>query len=360
MATMASVKVFAPFAAYPSFASVRNRNWLRTDTSYKPEGVEVTYLNYPALPAISRPFNGLTCARTVLPHVEREHVDVILSYWLYPDAYAATIVGKRLGIPVVSKVIGSDLNVVGGSSKWLAKQTLMRSSMVLTVSEALRDKVIALGIPADKVVTIANGCDERIFYLRERDEARTAVGFASSRKMVLYAGRLDVLKGLRELVQAFAVGAMQTDAELVLLGNGPAKQDLQELAAKLGVQNRVRFEPAVPTERVALWMSACDVFCLPSYAEGYPNATLEALRSGRPVVGTAVGGVPEQVGEGVNGLLVPPKDVGALAAALGAALGKDWDYAMIAAGNSRTWNEVAAETLDVCEEAIRRNSVAPH
>ena len=96
MATMASVKVFAPFAAYPSFASVRNRNWLRTDTSYKPEGVEVTYLNYPALPAISRPFNGLTCARTVLPHVEREHVDVILSYWLYPDAYAATIVGKRL------------------------------------------------------------------------------------------------------------------------------------------------------------------------------------------------------------------------------------------------------------------------
>ena len=98
-------------------------------------------------------------------------------------------------------------------------------------------------------------------------------------------------------------------------------------------------------------MVASDLVTLPSYSEGHPNVLVEALASGRPVVATPVGGIPEVV-DAASGLLVPPRDADALADALAKALAQDWDEAALARRFSRDWEQVARDTLRACEEAL--------
>jgi teichuronic acid biosynthesis glycosyltransferase TuaC len=99
-------------------------------------------------------------------------------------------------------------------------------------------------------------------------------------------------------------------------GIGPMREGLERRAAELGVADRIRFVGKIPHDEVGWWMAAGDVFVLPSLSEGLPTVVCEAMNCGRPVVATAVDGTPEIVRDGETGLLVPPRDPEALAAAL--------------------------------------------
>ncbi|MGB9605531.1 MAG: glycosyltransferase, partial [Bryobacteraceae bacterium] len=121
----------------------------------------------------------------------------------------------------------------------------------------------------------------------------------------------------------------------------------REAARKLG--GRALFVGLLPPERVARWMAAADVVCLPSRSEGCPNVLIEAIACGRPVVATAVGGVPELV-SAETGTLAPPDRPQALAEALLEALGRHWDPEVIAGQRRRGWDQVAAETCRICEQ----------
>jgi glycosyltransferase involved in cell wall biosynthesis len=126
-------------------------------------------------------------------------------------------------------------------------------------------------------------------------------------------------------------------AELTALATDPASQ--------------MRLLGAQPASTVASWMAACNLLALPSYSEGHPNVLVEALACGRPVVSTPVGGVPEVVDDSCA-MLVPPRDVPALAGALADVLDRDWDEAALSRRFSRSWGDVAAETLAACDEAL--------
>ena len=115
--------------------------------------------------------------------------------------------------------------------------------------------------------------------------------------------------------------------------------------------NQSSLIPPCPTDKVALWISAGDLVTLPSYAEGCPNAIVEALSSGRPVVATNVGGIPELVDD-TCGRLVPPKDVPALAAALDTVLSQTWDANAIVARQSRSWTQVADQLYRTLREVL--------
>jgi rhamnosyl/mannosyltransferase len=133
---------------------------------------------------------------------------------------------------------------------------------------------------------------------------------------VLFVGRLIYYKGADVLVRAMA----DVDADLVMIGRGPLKADLEALAASLGVGARVRFVDPVGDEDLAAWYHAADVFCLPSVArsEAFGLVQLEAHAAGVPVVSTTLTtGVPFVNQHGVTGLTVPPGDAAALADALG-------------------------------------------
>jgi glycosyltransferase involved in cell wall biosynthesis len=134
---------------------------------------------------------------------------------------------------------------------------------------------------------------------------------------VLFVGRLRTRKAVAVLVEAWCeVVAAAPSATLVLLGDGEQRARLAERVLALRLSESVRLAGAVPRGETERWLRSADVFCLPSTYEGFPLAILEAMACGLPVVATAVAGVPEAVADGRTGLLVPPEDAGALAAAL--------------------------------------------
>ena len=145
----------------------------------------------------------------------------------------------------------------------------------------------------------------------------------------VFVGRLTEQKALPVLLEAVA---RVEGARLELVGDGPERARLEELAGELGLDGRVQFAGALARDEVLAHLAGARAAVLSSAWENLPHAAVEALSVGTPVVSTAVGGVPEVVHDGENGLLVPPGDVAALASALGAIARDDALRARLAAG----------------------------
>ena len=347
----AAIEVVCPHEHYPNLKWLLPGRYETLDRTYQPPEFHTTYFEYPAIPIFSRPFNGPACARILLPYVRASRPELILNYWLYPDGFAAVRVGRTLGVPVIVGAIGSDLRRRNDPlTIRLVRQTMVEADGVITVSEELRQRAIALGVPAEKVTTILNGCDTAVFHPGERDAARRELGCDPQSEIILYAGNLFAAKGLGELMQAFlGLAESRPHAHLAIIGQGPYGETLARRAAAAGLQNRVTLPGRRDAAGVAAWMRAADVFCLPSYSEGCPNVIVEALACGRPVVATTAGGIPELV-DHACGILVPPRDATRLRQALDQALSKTWDPAAIARAHTRSWEEVAADTLALCRK----------
>jgi teichuronic acid biosynthesis glycosyltransferase TuaC len=353
---LATVNVYSPQATYPSWLHATSRTWAKTDLSYSPELLNAQYFSYPAVPVLSRPVNGLLCARKLEPFLKKNPPDVILSYWVYPDGFSAVHVGRKLGVPVVVKAIGSDVNHASDAvSATLVQYVLNRANRVLTVSEHLRGKVIGNGVAPAKVITVVNGCDTSIFCNADREKARRELGILPDTNLVLYVGRFDLAKGLRELLRATSNLVQNFPSlQLAMVGDGPAAAELARLARTLGLTGRVIFVPACSSRDVARWMAAATLCTLPSYREGCPSVVLEALSSGRAIVATAVGGIPELVTDD-SAILVPSRDAVALTEGIRSALERSWDSVEISRRMGRGWDDVARETFDVCQNVLHEH-----
>jgi teichuronic acid biosynthesis glycosyltransferase TuaC len=352
LSKLAEVRVLSPVARYPRWATPRSYLFRDADPAHVVPGCDVRYVDYPALPLVTRPFNGALCARTLHAPLRAFAPDVVLSYWLYPDAYGAMRAARRAGLPLVVGARGSDLRVRDALSKRLTRPVLHAAQRILVVSEdlgrvAVRDYVA----DASRIRAIPNGCDASIFHPQSRSAARAALGIDDDAELVAYVGRLVPEKGLRELVDAMAALAPQRPKlQLALIGEGPMRAELDaRVAAESGL--RTHLPGAQGPHDVARWMAASNAVTLPSYSEGHPNVLVEALACGRPVVSTPVGGVPEVV-DAESGLLVAVRDSAALAAGLREALDRPWDEAALSRRFSRGWDAVAADTLQACEEAL--------
>jgi len=160
----AEVQVFYPNATYPRFLQPRTRTYDKLDPSFRPPDISVSYFNYPALPLISRPFNGWMTARTLLPHVRAFAPDVVFGCFLYPEGFAALRIGRSLGVPVSVMSIGSDLNRIGDSLSARYTRTVLREAdSIVTVCDDLRKTAVAKGAPAAKARAVLNGCDIAVF-----------------------------------------------------------------------------------------------------------------------------------------------------------------------------------------------------
>ena len=350
----ASIEVVCPLEHYPNFPGLKPSRYERSNLSWQPPEFQPTYVEYPAIPLLSRPFNGRVCTSILLPYVRVTKPDVILSYWLYPDGYAAVRIGRQLGVPVIVGAIGSDIRLRNDPvTIRLVRQTMLDADAVITVSEELRDRVMAQGVSPEKIQAIRNGCDTAIFHPGDRLEARRAAGIDADGELIVYGGNLLVSKGLGELLEAFVeLAKTRPKTRLAIIGQGPYGETLARRAAAAGLKDRVLLPGRRDAKGMAEWMRAASVFCLPSYSEGCPNVVVEALACGRPLVATNVGGIPELVSP-ATGLLIPPRDASALRAALDQALAREWDAAEIARTSTRSWESVAAETLAVCRKVAK-------
>lgn len=194
--------------------------------------------------------------------------------------------------------------------RWI-RHTLESSSVVLALSSRwagfLHDYA-----PRANVVVIPNSVP-----------LPPAADGAETPGRILFLGEIGPRKGIYELLSALALLAPQhPDAHLAIGGQGEVEQ-VRQRAAELGIAERVQFLGWVGAERKREELARAAIFCLPSHAEGLPMAMLEAMAAARAVVVTGVGGIPDAVRDGDNGLLVPPGDAGRLAQALGALLGDD-------------------------------------
>lgn len=285
----------------------------------------------------------------------RGKVDVVLASWAYPDGFAGVVLARMLGVPAVVKLHGSDINVnarLPGPRRQLS-WALPRAARVVAVSRALADEVAALGVPRERLALVMNGVDAELFRPGDRAAARAALGLPAGVPIALYVGNLKEAKGVLDLAAAFErLAARRADAHLVVVGGGDARAALDATAARLG--GRMHVLGPRPLADVPAFMAACDVLALASWAEGTPNVVLEALASGRRVVATSVGGIPDLVHAPALGELVAPRAPDALADALDRALSTPYDPAAVAALGARGgWASSAAALHQVLEDAVR-------
>ena len=350
----AEVRVFYPNAAYPRFLKPRSRTYDKLDPTFSPPGVDARYYDFFALPLITRPVNGEMEFRALLPHVRAFAPDLVFGCFLYPAGYAALKIGKSLGVPVVEMSIGSDINRIGDPiSAWFSRGVLRQADFLVTVSEDLRRKAVAMGAPAATSRTILNGCDLEVFHPGDRNQARKRLRIDPSVEAVVYVGRMDLTKGLRELVEAAAkLHPSRPALHVFIVGDGADRAAIENAIVSNHAADYIHLFPGCAFDEVAIWMTAADLVTLPSYMEGCPNVVLEALACGRPVVATNVGGIPEILDESC-GRLVPPRDSVKLADALAAVLDLSWDAAAISAHGGRSWSTTAGELLEVFQSVVK-------
>lgn len=327
------------------------------------DGLPVLHPRAPYLPRVGSLLSAINAPlymASLLPLVPRlrNQFDVVLGAFLFPDAWAAQQLAKLLRLPYIVKAHGTDVNVTARSPSIqpFIRSTLRGAHCAIAVSRPMLDSLITLGAYPDRVTLVPNGVDRELFRPRDRTRARTLLGLPEHGKVLLFVGRLEREKGLDELTRAYRdlVRKSSETISLVIVGDGSMSE---RLSLQLNGVPNVVLAGARPAEDVAHYLAAADVLVLPSWAEGTPNVILEALAAGRPIVATHVGGIPDVVRHDHTGLLVPPRDVGALASALNAALCRSWNEEEIVQTAPPDWDCSGKLLYAVLERASGRARV---
>lgn len=263
-----------------------------------------------ALPLARKSFAGFRAIRSLL---KAEDVQVVNTHsstdsWLTALACiglgdAPAIVRTRhISAPIPSNPL----------TRWLYFRA---AAHIVTTGEALRRQVIAeAGADPARVTSVPTGIDLDRFHPGNRIAMRAELGLAQEDFLVGIVATLRSWKGHRYLLDAIA-RIPDTRVKAVVVGGGPGEDNLRRQAADLGIEARVIM--AGQREDVVPWLQSFDVFALPSYAnEGVPQAIMQAMACGLPVITTAIGAIGEAASDGVTALMVQPQNADALAAAI--------------------------------------------
>jgi glycosyltransferase involved in cell wall biosynthesis len=335
-------------------------------------GVDVSRPRYVELPSSGfRHLSGWSMFRCLLPYVrplrEDFRFNVIHAHTITPDGHAAILLGRYFKIPVICSVRGSDLNYYPFDSERMYKasvRVLREADTVITVSRALAEKATEMTEIRRSPRTIYNGVDTQLFSpTGRRHENRASLDLPKEKRVLLFVGGFKPEKGVFDLIEAFAeVSRIAPDLVLLMIGDGPEKASMEMLAEKHGVRDRIIFKGNVPHERMPSYMNACDIFVLPTHSEGMPNVVLEAMACRLPVIAGNVGGIPEIITSGHDGLLFPAGNVEALKGCLLKLLADTGPAVLM---GERAWKKVkegfswaknASEHLGVYKEILERQS----
>jgi len=309
-------KVVAPVPWFPS----RNARFgeyalhARAPREETRNGIEVLHPRYPLPPGIGMTLAPFLLAGAVGPVVERilrdYAFDLIDAHYFYPDGVAAAMLGKRLRKPVVITARGTDVNLIPryrlprAMIRWAARQ----AAGMITVARALKDDLIRIGVPAERIEVLRNGVDLQLFRPVEREAARRKLGIA--RTTLVSVGHLIPRKGHDLAIRGLP---RLPETELIVIGDGPERSALGALARDSGVGDRVRFVGAVAQEELRSYYGAADALVLASSREGWANVLLESMACGTPVVASTAGGSPEVVAAPEAGVLISERSPEAVA-----------------------------------------------
>ena len=260
-------------------------------------------------------YEGKAIAKAMLPVAKRLHAEerysAILSCPMIRGSASATIVNRELGLPHVTLSIGSDVLVYPRQWPKLElqlRESIKHASLSVGVSQAICRRLSELG--ADNPLCVYLGRDaSRFTPAADRKALRAKHGWSDEHIVAVTVGRLVKTKGTRELIDASrSLFQKHPNFRIVIVGTGPDRDGIEAFANEPAHAERVKLAGELLPEQVPEYLQAADFLALPSYSEGMPQAVLEAMNCGLPVVATRVGGVPEAVLDGQNGLLIEPRD----------------------------------------------------
>ena len=324
-------------------------------------GIDVSFLGLddmsrapdPFYDELTVPFERVDAPRDLDPRLAfrtrqaARRFDVVHTHLVHADVYGA-FSGRRL---VSTK--HNDDPFRAGAFRFVERSLARRSAKVIAITEALaRFQVDRVGLAADKVEVIHYGLDDlpAAWGTNPPDE------LPPEARVVLAVSRLEPQKGVDVAVRALPeIRRRHADAVLVVLGEGPQRAELEELARSLDVP--VQLPGRVPD--VAAWLRRAELLVHPARWEGFGLALLEAMLAELPVVATRVSSIPEIVADGETGLLVQPDDPPALATAVAAVLDDPRDYGRRGRERARATFGVARmaeRTIGVYERAVNAPS----
>ncbi len=258
-------------------------------------------------------------------YVRRNLIQIVHSYGFYPNVFA--VPAARLGgASIVVASIRDTGDALTPLQRGIQKLVCKLADCVLVNADAIRLRLIAQGYDAGKITIIRNGITLSKFERQKRGEIlRRDLGVPPGAQLVTVFSRLNQLKGIQYFIEAaIPLAGRFPEARFLVVGDGTNRKELEAQGSRLGLGERMLFTGFRGDIPELLAESAISV--LPSLSEGLSNTLLESMAAGVPVVATYVGGNPEVVVHGVTGLLVPPRDADALAAAIGQLL-EDKDLA---------------------------------
>jgi glycosyltransferase involved in cell wall biosynthesis len=313
------VRVIAPVAWPVAWRARRDgRAW---DDSRRLDGVDVRHPVYFYTPRTLRTWYGTffqwSIRRSVDSVLASFSPDVVVGYWAHPDGQAAVAIARRLGVPAVVMVGGSDILVLGetaGRGRRI-RRVLDAADAIVTVSEDLKRTMLRWSVPPSKVHVVQRGVDVTRFTPGSRDQARERLSLPHRDPLLLWVGHMVPVKGLDVLLQACASAAAAAAFHLYLVGDGPLRAALQRRCGELGLLDRVTFVGAVTHATLPDWYRAADWTVMSSRSEGIPNVLRESIASGTPFIAPRIGGIAE-IADPLVDRLVPPNDPAALGDAI--------------------------------------------
>lgn len=268
----------------------------------------------------------LLCGAIALIRLARKYqFNLIHTHWVLPNGPIGALCARLLRLPLVITLHGSDIFVANRNLLFsqVARFALRSADAVTACSPELKSWAVQMGAKESSVHLVPWGADPQRFAAQDASGLRVKLGLEPDELVVLAMGRLVYKKGFEYLIRAVPKIPRTIPWRLIIGGDGDLRDNLQQLACQLGVEERVLFLGQVPWDEVPGCLSLCDVFVAPSIRDrsgnldGLPTVILEAMSVGRPIVSTEIAGIPLVVRDGENGFLVPEKSPQGLATAIG-------------------------------------------
>ena len=349
------IKVVAPVPWYPPIKFPRK--WYHYSQIPKHEyidNIEVYHPRYLVTPKIGMTLYGLWMCLGSLCTIKKIQksfaFDLIDAHYVFPDGFAAIILGRFFKKPVVISARGTDINYYRKLPiiRHLLRFTLKYADHLVAVSSSLAELMIHEGAKRNALSIIPNGINPEHFYPFDQTEARDKLGLNTKCKILISVGNLIELKGFHILLEALHLLIKQGEDDLYafIIGQGELKSSLERKIVEYNLVNHVKLLGHIPNRTLVDWYNAADLFFLGSRSEGWPNVVCEAQACGLPVVATPVNGIPEIIVDQELGTIVN-RDPISFSQGIKTSLNREWNRKLIAQrGKKRTWNLVAKELFE--------------
>jgi N-acetyl-alpha-D-glucosaminyl L-malate synthase BshA len=276
-------------------------------------GLSFTPVQVPPYPLFREPQYLLALANTIVQTAEQHRLDIVHAHYAVPHATAAYLADQILasapGVTAprtVTTLHGTDITLVGSDPSYarVVAFSIEQSDAVTAVSESLRaDTIATLGV-RHPIAVIPNFLDCGAYRRRVDPMLRARLLLGDGEALLVHVSNFRPVKRVDLAIEALRLIRGHVRARLVLIGDGPVRADVERQVAANGLSAHVEF--VGEQQDLVPWLSACDVFLLPSAQESFGLAALEAMACEVPVVAFRVGGLPEIIDDGVTGFVCTP------------------------------------------------------